>query len=72
MHLYGSLTSVAHDLGTACALSPPAARAMFSAARFASVTGLVSERSFGASPRISFGTSRIHSAAGCTSSRASV
>ena len=65
--LYGSLTSVLTTCTRLPALSPPAARAMFSAASFACCTGLVSFCSFGARLRSSRGASRTHSPAGCTS-----
>jgi len=69
--LYGSLTSVRTTCTGLLVLSPPVTRAMFSAARLASCTGLVSFCSLGVRVRSSRGASRTHSLAGCTSCRPS-
>jgi len=65
--LYGSLTSVLTTCTGLLVLSPPAARAMFSAALFAACTGLTIACSFGVSLRNCCGAVRTQSLAGATS-----
>ncbi len=65
--LYGLAVSALTTCTGLPVVSPPAARAMFSAASLACCTGRVRSRSFGARSRSSRGTCAIHSLAGATS-----